>query len=30
LEMGANKVFFKPYKVADLLEEVKQLLAERS
>lgn len=28
LDMGANKVFFKPYKVAELLEEVERLLAE--
>ncbi len=29
LEMGAQKVFFKPYKVADLLEAVDGLLAAR-
>ncbi|MEY8204680.1 MAG: response regulator [Bermanella sp.] len=27
LEMGADKVFFKPYKVAELLQEVERLLA---
>ncbi len=30
LEMGAKKVFFKPFKVADLLEEVKRLLLDAS
>jgi len=29
LEMGAQKVFFKPYKVADLLDAVDGLLAAR-
>jgi len=30
LDMGAQKVFFKPYKVADLLEAVDGLLAARA
>ncbi len=30
LDMGAQKVFFKPYKVADLLEAVDGLLAART